>query len=163
MADFFDELEKLETSEWQKAVDLYVEEAIRITGSAIGYFALMSWDETELTMFSWSKTAMDACEAITKPIKYKLVETGLWGDCVRERHYVITNDYANSRSPSKKGYPSGHVPVIRHLNVPVEHGDKIRGVLGVGNKAALYSESDAQRLQDFANDGWMRMQKILAL
>jgi hypothetical protein len=163
MTDFFGEIERLQTSEWQRAVDLFVEEAIRITGSTIGYFALMSWNEEELTMFGWSKTAMDACKAITKPIKYKLVETGLWGDCVRQRCPVITNDYANLVSPTKKGYPSGHVAIVRHMNVPVREGDKIRGVLGVGNRAASYSEIDAQRLQDLANNGWAKMQRILAL
>jgi GAF domain-containing protein len=163
MADFFDEIERLHTSDWQRAIDLYVEEAIRITGSTLGYFALMSWNEDELTMFGWSKTAMDACKSITKPIKYKIVETGLWGDCIRQRRYVITNDYANSTSPTKKGYPSGHVPVIRHLNVPVQDGTKIRGILGVGNRASNYSEGDAQRLQEFANNGWLKVQKILAL
>lgn len=163
MVDFFDEIDRLQTSEWQRAVDLFVEEAIRITGSTIGYFALMSWNEEELTMFGWSKTAMDACKSITKPIKYKLTETGLWGDCVRQRRHVITNDYAKSTSPTKKGYPSGHIPVTRHLNVPVQVEGKIRGVLGVGNRETNYSDGDAQRLQEFANNGWMKMQKILGL
>ena len=112
MANFFDEIDRMHMNEWQRAVDLYVEEAIRITESTIGYFALMSWNEDALTMLGWSKTAMDACRAITKPIRYKLVETGLWGDCVRQRCAVITNNYANSTSPTKKGYPSGHVTVV---------------------------------------------------
>jgi two-component system, OmpR family, phosphate regulon sensor histidine kinase PhoR len=163
VGDFFIEIERLQTSDWQRAIDIYVEEAIQITGSTLGYFALLSWNEDGLTMLGWSKTAMDACKAITKPIKYQLVETGLWGDCVRQRRPVVTNDYANSTTPNKKGYPSGHVAVIRHMNVPVEEGAKIRGILGVGNKATNYSEEDTQRLQDFANKGWSKMQRILAL
>jgi hypothetical protein len=163
MTDFFEEIDRMQASEWQRAVDLFVEEAIRITGSTIGYFALMSWNEEELTMFGWSKTAMDACKAITKPIKYKLVETGLWGDCVRQRKPVVTNDYASSTSPTKKGYPTGHVPIVRHMNVPVKEGEKIRGILGVGNRPVTYSDADAQRLQEFGNKGWAKMQKILAL
>ncbi len=163
MPYFVDEIKRLQTRDWQIAVDLYVDEAIRITESGIGYFALLSWAEDELTMLGWSKSAMEACKSITKPIKYRLVETGLWGDCVRQRKVVITNDYANCASPNKKGYPSGHVAVIRHMNVPIHHGEKIRGILGVGNKGLTYSDRDAQALQRFADEGWLAMERLLAL
>ena len=163
MEDFYSTIDHLQVSDWQKAVDLYVDQAISVTGSRIGYFALLSWAEDSLTMLGWSKSAMDACTSITKPIRYQLEETGLWGDCVRERGPVITNDYANSKAPNKKGYPSGHVVVVRHMNVPVEEGSKIRGILGVGNKDRDYTAGDAERLQEFANDAWKRMQRILAL
>ena len=163
MEDFFTKIDSLRTREWQRAVDLYVEHAILTTRSQIGYFAFLSWSEDSLTMLGWSKSAMDACKTITKPIKYQLVDTGLWGDCVRERRPVITNDYANSRAPNKKGYPSGHVVVVRHMNVPIEKGPKIRGILGVGNKDSDYTAQDAESLQKFANEGWERMTRILAL
>jgi hypothetical protein len=163
MTAFFEQVKGLQTKDWQIAVDLYVEEAIRLTESTIGYFAILSWFEDELTMLGWSKTAMDACRLITKPIKYKVVETGLWGDCVRYRRPVVTNDYANATSPNKRGHPSGHVPVVRHMNVPINQGDKIRGILGVGNKPLAYTDGDAQRLQQFADEGWLAMGKLLAL
>jgi hypothetical protein len=163
MENFFEKIKKMTTRDWTTAVDMYVDEAIRLTNSQIGYFAILSWTEDELTMLGWSKSAMDACKSITKPIRYKLVETGLWGDCVRERKPVVTNDYAGSIRPNKKGYPKGHVQVVRHMNVPIHHGVKIRGIMGVGNKTADYSALDAETLQRFANEGWEAMGKILAL
>ena len=130
----------------EDVVDVYVDEAIAITQSKIGYFAVMNENEDVLTMIGWSKTAMDACSMIQKPIIYPIVETGLWGDCVRERKPVITNDYENSTRITKKGYPDGHVEVIHHMNVPIMEGSKIVGILGVGNKESGYTEEDIEKI-----------------
>lgn len=138
----------------QAIVDQIVEEGVRISGSSIGYFAVMNETEDVLTMLGWSKSAMGACSMIDKPIVYPLEQTGLWGDCVREREPSITNDYELSERITKKGYPEGHVAVVRHMNVPVWQDHKIVGILGVGNKSTDYSAEDSQKLQDFANRAW---------
>ena len=79
-----------------------------LTSSTIGYLAFVNEDETVLTMHSWSKTAMAACAIIDKPIVYPVATTGLWGEAVRQRKPVITNDY-QVPNPLKKGHPEGHV------------------------------------------------------
>src|SRR4030042_6569043 len=71
-----------------------LEEAIRLTGSQIGYFAFMNEEETVLTMHSWSKSAMEECRIKDKPITYPVKTTGLWGEAVRQRRPIITNDYS---------------------------------------------------------------------
>ena len=48
----------------EEIVTAAVEEAIRLTGSQIGYLALMNEDESVLTMQYWSKAAMAACAII---------------------------------------------------------------------------------------------------
>lgn len=138
----------------QAVVDALVEEAVRVMSSTIGYFAVMNDAEDVLTMLGWSKSAMGACAMMDKPIVYPIEETGLWGDAVRERKPVITNDYAGSKKPTKKGYPEGHVKVTRHLNVPVWEGAKIVGVLGVGNKASAYTDADGAILEEIAKRVW---------
>jgi GAF domain-containing protein len=130
-----------------------VEEAVRLTGSAIGYFAVLNEADDELIMISWSQSAMAACSMSDKPIIYPLEATGLWGDCIRERQPVITNDYEACERVTKKGYPDGHVNVVRHMNVPIWESGQIIGILGVGNRDTDYSEEDAQLLQEFANAG----------
>jgi GAF domain-containing protein len=120
----------------------------------MAYFAVIDQDKDELIMLGWSKSAMAACQMQIKPIHYPIEATGLWGDCVRERGPVITNDYANCRRPTKKGYPEGHVQVDRHMNVPVMADTEIVGILGVGNRGEPYSEDDAALLQSFANAAW---------
>jgi PAS domain S-box-containing protein len=127
--------------------------AIRLTGSAIGYIAFTSEDETVLTMHYWSKSAMQECGMIDKPIVYQVKETGLWGEAIRQRKPVITNDYAAPNS-LKKGTPAGHVRLTRHMNVPVFDGDRIVAVAGVGNRPTDYLDDDARQLSLFMDGMW---------
>jgi two-component system phosphate regulon sensor histidine kinase PhoR len=141
--------------------DAITREACSLTGSTISYFATMSPAEDVLTMIGWSNSAMVNCAMIDKPIVYKLTETGLWGDAVRERKAVITNDYKNLVKPTKKGYPAGHVNVRKHMNLPVfEHG-KVALVIGVGNKVDDYTTDDAKTLESFMTEVWKTLKTKL--
>lgn len=131
-----------------------IEEAAALTQSKLAYFAVTDDAVTELTMIAWSRNAMAECKMQQMPLIYPVEATGLWGDCIREGGAVITNDYENCTRKTKKGYPAGHVPVKRHMNVPVMDGGKVKGILGVGNKEAEYTEKDAALLQSFANAAW---------
>jgi GAF domain-containing protein len=124
-----------------------IEKAIAATQSKIGYYADYDEDTEILTMVGWSMSAMANCKLITKPIVYPLDETGMWGDAVRERKAVITNDYKNLVKPTKKGYPTGHVEITRHLNIPIIRNGKVVGVLGVGNKDKEYTPDDVKKLE----------------
>jgi GAF domain-containing protein len=135
-------------------VNAFVDIAAELTDSKLGYFATMNQTEDELTMLGWSRTAMDACAMMDKPIVYPLEATGLWGDCVRERQAVITNNYEECEKETKKGYPDGHVTVVHHMNIPIWDGDHIAGVLGVGNKETPYTDADAQLLGKYAQSVW---------
>ncbi len=61
-----------------------MEEATLLTKSKIGYVAFMNEDETVLTMYAWSKTAMAECRINEKPRLYPVEATGLWGEAVRQ-------------------------------------------------------------------------------
>jgi GAF domain-containing protein len=143
-------------------VNRLVEEAIELTGSKLGYFAILNCTETELTMLAWSQSAMVQCSMMTRPIQYPVEATGLWGDCLRERQAVVTNDYENCTRLTKKGYPDGHVPVKRHMNVPLRSGECQVGILGVGNKEDAYTDEDAARLQTLADAAWPILEPIVA-
>jgi GAF domain-containing protein len=138
--------------------DFALEEAVRLTQSKIGYLAFMNEDETVLTIYSWSKTAMQQCAIINKPIVYQVVNTGLWGEAVRQRKPVITNDY-QAANPWKKGYPQGHVHVLRHMNTPIFDGQRIVIVAGVGNKDSPYDESDIRQLTLLMQGMWQLTQR----
>ena len=98
------QLSQMAAAPMQEITDFALEAAVRLTESKIGYLAFMNEDETVLTMHSWSKTAMEQCAIIDKPIVYPVEATGLWGEAVRQRKPVITNDYS-APNPLKKGYP----------------------------------------------------------
>ncbi|MBI5685997.1 MAG: GAF domain-containing protein [Verrucomicrobia bacterium] len=154
MKDAIRRLRENDNLSLKRMADLLIEEAVQLTGSKIGYFATLNKWEHLLTMIGWSKSAMAMCSMANKPIVYPVENTGLWGDCVRERKAVITNDYKNCDRPTKKGTPEGHVTVKRHMNVPMMSGESIRGVLGVGNRESDYTKEHAALLQAFANAAW---------
>ncbi len=149
----------LENTTLQELLSSLVEEAAIITDSKISYFAVMNSTEDTLVMLGWSNSAMANCAMIDKPIVYPLEKTGLWGDAVRERKPVVTNDYAGLVKPTKKGYPSGHVNVVRHFNIPITEGNHITGVLGVGNKVTDYTKTDVDNLTEFAQELWSIVKK----
>jgi PAS domain S-box-containing protein len=134
----------------EEVIATAVEAAISLTGSNIGYFATLDESESVLTMRYWSKSAHAQCQVTDKPIIYPVAHTGLWGEAVRQRKPIITNDYA-APNPLKRGTPEGHVPVVRHMNIPVFFDNRMVGVAGVGNKQSDYNDGDVRQLQIFMN------------
>ncbi|MDM8548824.1 response regulator [Desulfobacterales bacterium HSG2] len=135
-----------------------IERAVELTKSEIGYIAFMNDEETALTIKACSGKAMRQCKMDEKSRVHPLEETGLWGEAVRQRRPVITNDYS-AVNPLKKGYPEGHVRITRHLNIPLFEGEKIVVVAGVGNKADEYDESDARQLTLMMQGMWRLIQR----
>ncbi len=98
-----------------------------------------------MRMYSWSVDAIKGCEIKHKQTTYHIDKMGLWGEALRQRRPIITNDYT-APSPFKKGQPKGHVKILRHMNVPVLDQGKIVIIAGVGNKEDPYDESDVRQL-----------------
>jgi len=135
-----------------------LEGASVITGSQLGYLAFLNDDESELSMYAWSETSMKECSMQEKPIVYAVERTGLWGEAVRQRRPVITNDYA-APNPGKKGYPKGHPQIIRHMNVPILDGEQIVIVAGVANKPLDYTDNDTIQLTLLMQGLWQVLKR----
>jgi len=152
------QLNQMSGASLQEITDFALESAVALTNSEIGYLAFMNADESVLTMHSWSKTAMKECAIIDKPIVYPVATTGLWGEAVRQRRAVITNDY-QAPNPLKKGLPNGHVKMLRHMNAPVFDGDRVVVVAGVGNKPGAYDVSDVGQLTLLMQGMWQLLRR----
>jgi PAS domain S-box-containing protein len=135
-----------------------MEEAIRLTQSKIGYVAFVNEDETVMRMHAWSKSAMEECTIPDKPFIYPVPGTGLWGEAVRQRRPIITNNY-QAPNPLKKGYPQGHVDLKNHMNVPIFDGDKIVVVAGVANKETDYDQTDVRQLTLLMSGMWRTLKQ----
>jgi PAS domain S-box-containing protein len=135
-----------------------LEQGVRLTGSEMGYLAFASEDETILNMYAWSDNVMEGCFMEDRPLVYEVDKTGLWGEAMRQRRAVITNDYSTA-NPLKKGYPEGHVEIRRHMNVPIFDGARIALVAGVGNKGQPYDESDVRQLTLLMDAMWRILQR----
>lgn len=151
-------LNEMSASSLKEIADFALEESVRLTRSKIGYLAFVNDDESILTMYSWSREAMGECAIDDKPLEYQLVDTGLWGEAVRQRRPVITNDYA-APNPGKKGYPPGHIALLRHMNTPIFDGERIVIVAGVGNKDEEYDETDVHQLSLLMQGMWRIIQR----
>jgi PAS domain S-box-containing protein len=147
------ELSQMSSASIHDLAHFAMEEAVNLTGSTIGYVAFANDAETVLTTYSWSKAAMAEYAIQNKPILCPVESTGLWGEAVRQRRPIITNDYAADNS-WKRGLPNGHVRILRHMNVPIFDGDRIVIVAGVGNKTTEYDEGDVRQLTLLMEGVW---------
>ncbi len=147
------ELNQMTTASIHDLTHFAMEEAVNLTGSTLGYIAFTNEDESVLTMYAWSKAAMAECAIQDKPVLYPIGSTGLWGEAVRQRRSIITNDYA-ADSALKKGTPDGHIPIVRHMNVPIFDGSHIVLIAGVGNKPEDYDEGDVRQLKLLMEGMW---------
>ncbi|HUS77017.1 MAG TPA: GAF domain-containing protein [Methanothrix sp.] len=150
-------LNQMDEASIKEIADFALEAGVKLTGSKLGYLAFVDEDEKMLFMHSWSKKAMQECNIEHKRIVYHLQETGLWGEVIRQRKEIITNDYASC--PQKRGTPAGHVKVVRHMNVPIMDKGKIVIVAGLGNKEEDYDDSDVRQLTLLMSGMWKIIQR----
>jgi PAS domain S-box-containing protein/putative nucleotidyltransferase with HDIG domain len=128
-------------------------ETEKLTGSLIGFYHFVDDDQKSLLLQNWStRTKSEFCTAKGKGLHYAISEAGVWVDCVYQRKPVIHNDYASL--PHRKGMPEGHAAVSRELVVPVFRGEKIRAILGVGNKPTDYTQQDIKTVSLLADLAW---------
>lgn len=154
------QLSQMGSSSLQEICDFAVEQGVRLTQSEYGYLFFMNQDETILTVHSWSEGAMDICSVPGLPKVYRVEDTGLWGETVRQRKPIITNKYLES--PLRKGIPEGHVPIESHMNIPVLERNRIVAVAGVANKKTDYVENDVWQLQLLMKGMWRHIQRKTA-
>jgi PAS domain S-box-containing protein len=147
----------------RELLQLGIDEAVRLTGSEIGYLHFVNEDQESIELAVWSTATLSQCTAVHDS-HYPISAAGVWADSLRLGQPVIHNDYPNLAG--RKGYPKGHAHLVRHLGVPVIEGNKARVLLGVGNKPTDYDEADMHELQLIGNDLWrivMRHRAELAL
>ncbi|HII01787.1 TPA: GAF domain-containing protein [Methanosarcinaceae archaeon] len=151
-------LEQMAGASLKEITDFAREEAVRLTGSKLGYLAFMDAYESTLVMQSWSDSVMEECSIEDKQFIYPVKSMGLWGEAARQRKPIITNNYP-APNPLKKGCPKNHVHLTRHLNIPVFDGKRIVAVAGVGNKGEDYDESDVRQLTLLMQGMWQLIQR----
>ena len=138
----------------QEFLDYALAEAINITGSKFGYIYFYNDERQEFVLNTWSKEVMKECTIAEPQTIYRLENTGIWGEAVRQRQPIIINDYQKPH-PLKKGYPEGHAHLRRFLTVPVVIGDLIVAVVGVANKEYEYGEMDVVQLTLLMDAVWI--------
>jgi signal transduction histidine kinase/CheY-like chemotaxis protein len=133
-------------------LDYALVQSVYMTDSRMGYIGFLDEAESELSLRPWSVPDLGECTVHNKSRTFRVEGAGLWSDAVRSRKPVITNDYANC--PDKRGTPEGHIPLIRHMNVPVMDKNRVRLLVGVANKDEDYTEADMVQLSLIMEGVW---------
>ncbi len=153
------ELSQMQEAAVSELTDFALAEAVHLTGSTMGYLGFLNEAGTELTIHNWSGRALTDCEIPRRTLKKSVKDSGLWGEAIRKRQPVITNDYGNSYPAGKKGLPDGHLVVTRHMTVPIPDNGRIAGIAGVANKTDAYDAADARQLQLMMDGMWKIIQR----
>jgi GAF domain-containing protein len=128
-----------------------VELAVELTGSEIGYLHLVNDDQLTIELGTWSAGTLRRCTAVYDR-HYPISEAGVWADSARLRRPCIHNDYQALRD--RRGLPEGHVPLVRHMGVPVVSDGRVVMLAGVGNKPADYDDDELACFQALADQAW---------
>lgn len=138
-------------------LDYALDACVRVTDSKFGYICFVNDDESELTFHGWSKGAMEQSAVPNGPQVYRVSAVGVWGEAIRQRKPVITNDY--EASSTKSSNPLGHVALTRHMTLPVKDNGKVVLLAGVGNKEQKYTDEDVKQLYLVMNGLWRIIQR----
>jgi PAS domain S-box-containing protein len=147
----------------RQLLQMGIDEAVTLTNSEIGYLHFVNDDQQTIALYTWSQGTLQHCTAAYDN-HYPVAAAGMWADTVRYKRPVVHNDY--QAMPGRQGYPQGHAHLVRHLGVPLIENGVVRMLMGVGNKATDYDESDINELQLIGNDLWeivMRRRAEIAL
>lgn len=150
---------KQNTNNIQELLDYSLNEAIKLTHSKIGFLYFYDEQKQEFILNSWSKEVMNECKVLNPQTVYKLVDTGLWGEVVRQRKPILVNNY-HAKNPFKKGTPQGHVQLNKFLSIPVFIQNKIVATIGVANKETDYNEADILQLTLLMDNVWKITERI---
>jgi len=145
------ELVRLQDEGLKVIADYVLEQITTMSMSQYGFYGFINNDETEMTIYSWSKAAMQECQIDEKPIVYPIAQAGVWGDAVRKRRIIAINNY-NRDFEGKKGLPKGHMSLTRLLSIPIFSKGKIVVVGAVANKDSQYTMDDIRHLEAFLSN-----------
>lgn len=136
-----------------------LEKALQLTGSKIGFILNYHDDEKKFVLNAWSKDVMHQCTMVEKPEVYYLDDAGIWAEAVRQARPIMINNYKEPH-PYKKGYPEGHVDIIRYLGIPVFKNKEIVATVGVANKETDYTEMDVLQLTLLMDVAWKSFERM---
>ncbi|MBN2776128.1 MAG: PAS domain S-box protein [Bacteroidales bacterium] len=125
----------------------------QIAESPISFYNILSSDEKTFKLSQYSSATLGKfCSAESVQPHYPVDKAGVWADCIRERKTIVHNDYESLEN--KKGLPEGHAKVDRELVAPVFRDNKIKAIIGIGNKSTPYTYEDIELVEYLGDITW---------
>ena len=145
--DLFREARACETYEAVGRVCLRVAE--RLTGSPFGLLGEIN-ERGLFDTYATSNPGWDACELAASDAKQSIKNMPIRGidrATLRDGRSRIVNEADMAEHPDRCGTPPGHPPVNAFLGVPLKHGEKTLGMIGLGNKVGGYDHRDRESVE----------------
>lgn len=152
------ELNHMTDSSVYDVIHFALEKAVELTCSQVGYIGFVNEDESVISMHSWSENAMDKCNISTHSNDFLVEDTGLWGDSVRNKKAIISNDLSHD-CLTGDNCPDGHISITSHLGVPILDDGRVVSIVGVGNKEEDYNSSDIRQITLLIEGLWKIIKK----
>jgi PAS domain S-box-containing protein len=124
--------------------------AEELTSSRFGFVGEVN-ENGRLDTIALSDPGWDACpirssDAVTMLQNMEI--RGVWAGAVKDERSLIVND--PSSHPDRVGTPEGHPPITRFLGVPLKHGGKTIGMIGLANKESAYDLTDQEAVESLS-------------
>jgi len=133
-----------------QTLQLGIDEAVRLTGSGVGWIVVLGEDERSAE----SVTAASGHGAWSGPGDERDTAAGIAAEAARRREPVLDNDRSGPDDVE-----ADRLPLARSIAVPFIENERVRMVLVVGNRPSAYDGSDAQELELIGNDLWGVVQR----
>jgi two-component system cell cycle sensor histidine kinase/response regulator CckA len=155
-------LEMASTDSVEELLRATIDEAERLTASAIGFCHLIGISHPQSMVQVMSSNMHKRVHRSTsvETEHPSLNNAEFWSDAIREKRAVINNHYSSIENQNKR--PHGHPGVMRTLVVPFLQGENVIAILGVVNKPSDYDEDDVHWVSMLANTAWDIVAKKIA-
>ena len=154
-------LQLAETSSTDELLRATLDEAEKLTGSAIGCVFFVAEDQKNLQLKTVStKTSEEKCRGEEKDRQHPLDKAGVWREALRERKAIIHNDYTSLKDQT--GAFEDNAEIKRKLIIPVIRDEKVVAIMGVGEKRTDYDDNDIVWVETLANQVWDIVAKKIA-
>lgn len=119
---------------------------LEVMQSEYGVFGYID-DKGALVVPTMTRHIWDQCKVTDKTIVFPRETWGdsTWPQALREKRTIFTNEISNKT-------PEGHIPVTRHISMPIIHRGEVVGLMQVANKETDYTEQDISLFEIIGNN-----------
>lgn len=117
---------------------------LEVLGSPFGVFGYID-EAGALVVPSMTRDIWDQCRVPQKEIVFPREE---WGDSSWPR--AVREKKANFSNRPSDQVPPGHVPIMRHICLPILFNNEVIGLFEVANRETDYTHEDIRKLEEIA-------------
>ena len=134
----------------QKQLDYVLHEALKLTRSKIGYICFYNEKKQEFTLKVWSKGLLSGVDMVAPQLTYRLEETGVWGEAVRQRKPIVMN-MDGTEVIAEQAHPGGRIIAGNFTAIPIFIDEKIKAVVCFAGNAEGYNDNDVDEMTVLMN------------